>query len=66
VSPGIVGGLIGWAGQLLPKPGDDEAPGFQAAAATSTMFDRLTVLARRAVRRLNQAAAHYGVPAARR
>ena len=58
MAPDAVGILIGAAGRLLPPPGDDQAPGYQAAVATSKLFDRLTVLARRSVYRFNQAAAH--------
>lgn len=58
LSPEAVGLMIGAAGQLLPRPGNDEAPGYRAAAAAPRLFNRLTVLAQRAVERLNQAAAH--------
>lgn len=58
VSPVAVGIAVGAAGRLLPGPGKDHAPGYLAAAGTGTVFDRLTVLARRAVRRFNQTTAH--------
>lgn len=59
VSPGITTGLLGAAGRLLPGPGDDRAPGHTAAGGvTSPAFNRITVLGRRAIERLNQIGAH--------
>lgn len=59
LSPEVVGVVIGATGQLLPRPGNQQAPGYRAAATAPKIFDRLTVLAQRAVQRLNQAAAHH-------
>ncbi|WP_168207567.1 SDR family NAD(P)-dependent oxidoreductase [Microlunatus elymi] len=59
LSPEAVGLLLGWAGRLLPGPGDDQQPGFRAArGVTSDAFTRITGPARRAVRRWNQQGAH--------
>jgi short-subunit dehydrogenase len=69
LSPVAVGVAVGLAGRLLPdsdrgepagpdQVGHEHAPGYRAAAHTPRIFDRLTVLADRAVRRFNQSTAH--------
>jgi len=58
LSPEATGLAIGAAGRLLPAPGDDHAPGHRADAGMPKLFDRLTVLARDAVRRFHQEDAH--------
>ncbi|SDR93357.1 SDR family NAD(P)-dependent oxidoreductase [Microlunatus soli] len=59
ISPRATVALLGAASRLLPGPGDDHAPGYLAAdAIDSSLYDRATVLGRRAIERLNQLGAH--------
>ncbi|HEY9292370.1 MAG TPA: SDR family oxidoreductase [Microlunatus sp.] len=59
LSPAVITRLLGIAGRMLPSPGDDHEPGYRAATGVnSSLFERATAPARRAVVAFNQRGAH--------
>lgn len=59
ISPRATVSLLGLTNRLLPRPADGHAPGYIAARdISSSLYDRVTTLGRRAIDQLNQVGAH--------